>query len=103
MRARAFLTRQAEVSGSCIQSGRRERARFLREETSLPATKKRSMKKRGPVRPTKTVYLRLPHGMVNEIHAAAKARGWTMNRWVETLLEEVLPAKLAADRADKKS
>jgi hypothetical protein len=56
--------------------------------------RKRSAKKRGPVRATKTVYLRLPSAMVNQIRTAAHTRGWTMNRWVETLLEEVLPGKL---------
>lgn len=58
------------------------------------AAKKATTRKRGPVRATRTVYLRLPHAMVNQIQEAARARGWTMNRWVETLLDEVLPARL---------
>lgn len=45
---------------------------------------------RGPVRVTKTVYLRLPESMVREIQSLARSRGWTVNRWFETLLEASL-------------
>ena len=45
---------------------------------------------RGKVRDTKTVYLRLPNAMVDAIHVRARARQWTINRWVETVLQDAL-------------
>lgn len=62
----------------------------------MATPKRKTAKKksrRGPVRATSTVYLRLPKEMVQQIREASRTRGWTMNRWVETLFEEILPKK----------
>lgn len=45
---------------------------------------------RGPVRATRPVYLRLPVQMVDDIRTASRERGWTINRWVETVVENAL-------------
>ena len=42
------------------------------------------------MRATRPVYLRLPVQMVDDIRDAARSRGWTINRWVETILESAL-------------
>lgn len=54
---------------------------------------------RGPVRETRPVYLRLPVAMADAVRDAASARGWTINRWVETVLEEALASRTSGTSA----
>jgi hypothetical protein len=49
--------------------------------------------RRGPVRATRPVYLRLPLPLTDALRDAAQQRGWTINRYVETLLEQTLLKK----------
>lgn len=60
---------------------------MIKDDLLAPARRGRP---RGKVRDTKTVYLRLPNEMVDAIHVRARARQWTINRWVETVLQDAL-------------
>ena len=42
------------------------------------------------MRETRAIYLRLPVDMADDVRSAAQERGWTINRWFETLLEATL-------------
>lgn len=45
------------------------------------------------MRETRAIYLRLPVEMADSVRSAAQERGWTINRWFETLLETTLNTK----------
>ena len=57
------------------------------------SSRDRDSRKRGPVRETRAIYLRLPVEMADGVRSAAQERGWTINRWFETLLEATLTKK----------
>lgn len=65
-------------------------------------SRERDNRKRGPVRETRAIYLRLPVDMADEIRNAAQERGWTINRWFETLLEATLTRPKAPAKPPKK-
>lgn len=51
------------------------------------------------MRETRAIYLRLPVEMADEVRNAAQERGWTINRWFETLLETTLDKKKQSKKA----
>ena len=50
-------------------------------------------RKRGPLRATRPVYLRLPVPLADAVKLEARTRGWTVNRLVETILEDALASR----------
>ena len=51
------------------------------------------LRKRGPLRATRPVYLRLPVSLADTVKLEARSRGWTVNRLVETILEDALTSR----------